>query len=249
MELATTNYNGIEQYAFIHDGISLGVGEEVRLDVPVPISGNRNFGLYVGGTVPVTGVLGTDTRQDYISVYSGTDNRIATRGFDGTQEYNNVELIAVDASAVFVAQTTANRFEVGFYTVEDVRVVTAIRTPDFPNAATFVGIYADAREQGTLGTADNFRIQLIGSALDTPLDTPLGLIDREQTLMNQQGQTVDSNGGVHVFMWSRADPSTRDPSDRAFDTTEAAHSHYFKNPVTGDWTCLLYTSPSPRDRG
>ena len=236
LELATTNYNGIEQYAFIHDGISLGVGEEVRLDVPVPISGNRNFGLYVGGTVPVTGVLGTDTRQDYISVYSGTDNRIATRGFDGTQEYNNVELIAVDASAVFVAQTTANRFEVGFYTVEDVRVVTAIRTPDFPNAATFVGIYADAREQGTLGTADNFRIQLIGSALDTPLDTPLGLIDREQTLMNQQGQTVDSNGGVHVFMWSRADPSTRDPSDRAFDTTEAAHSHYFKNPVTGDWT-------------
>ena len=76
----------------------------------------------------------------------------------------------------------------------------------------------------------------MGSSLSNTSGNPLGLIDREQTLMNQQGQTVDSNGGVHLLMWSRADPSTRDPSDRAFDTTEAAHSHYFKNPVTGDWT-------------
>ena len=235
LELATTNYNGIEQYAFIYDGLSLEVGEEVRLDVPIPVLGNRNLGLYVGGTAPVTGVLGTEARQDYIAVYSGTNSRVATRGFDGTGEYNNVELIALGASSLFIAQTDENRFEVGFYTAEDVRVVVAVRTPDFLNAATFVGIYADAREQGTLGTADNFRIQ---SLADSPSvdDSPLGLIDREQTLMNQQGQTVDSNGGVHVLMWSRADPSTRDPSDRAFDTTEAAHAHYFKDPVTGEWT-------------
>ena len=74
------------------------------------------------------------------------------------------------------------------------------------------------------------------SPSNIPSEGPLGLIDREQTLMNQQGQTVDSNGGVHVLMWSRADPSTYDPSDRAFDTTEAAHAHYFKDPVTGNWT-------------
>ena len=66
LELATTSFNGIEQHAFIYDGLSLAVGEEVLLDVPVPISGNRNLGLYVGGTEPVNGVLGTDTRQDYI---------------------------------------------------------------------------------------------------------------------------------------------------------------------------------------
>ena len=66
--------------------------------------------------------------------------------------------------------------------------------------------------------------------------TPLGLIDRNQTLMNQQGQTVDSNGGVHVLMWSRKDPATHDPEDRPFDTTEAAHSHYFKDPITGEWS-------------
>ena len=237
LELVTTNYNGIEQYAFIYDGLSLDVGEEVRLDVPIPVVGNRNFGLYVGGTAPVTGVLGTETRRDYISIYSGTDNRIATRGFDGTNEYNNIETNAAGASTMFIAQTTANTFEVGFYTAADARIVVAIRTPQFANAATFVGIYADARAQGTLGTADNFRIQSMDVPVDNnPPENPLGLIDRHQTLMNQQGQTVDSNGGVHILMWSRADPSTRDPSDRAFDTTEAAHAHYFKDPVTGDWT-------------
>ena len=180
--------------------------------------------------------MGTETRQDYISVYAGTNNRISTRGFDGTDEYNIVELDAEGASSMFIARTTSRRFEVGFYTADEVRVLIATRNPDFPNAATFVGIYADAREQGTLGTADNFRIQLMGSPLDTPLVNPLGLIDRAQTLMNQQGQTVDSSGGVHVLMWSRADPLTRDPSDRAFDTTEAAHAHYFKDPATGNWT-------------
>ena len=234
LELRTTNFNGIEQYAFIYDGLSLDVGEEVRLDVPVPISGNRNLGLYVGGTEPVTSVQGLDTRQDYIAVYAGTNNRVATRGFDGTNEYNNIEATAINASTLFIAQPSANTFEVGFYR-NGVRNVTAVRIPAFPNAATFVGIYADARAQATIGTADNFRIQSMDSSLGNTSGNPLGLIDREQTLMNQQGQTVDSNGGVHVIMWSRADPSTRAPSDRAFDTTEAAHAHYFKDPVTGDW--------------
>ena len=150
-------------------------------------------------------MLGTETRRDYISIYSGTDNRIATRGFDGTNEYNNIETNAAGASTMFIAQTTANTFEVGFYTAADARIVVAIRTPQFANAATFVGIYADARAQGTLGTADNFRIQSMDVPVDNnPPENPLGLIDRHQTLMNQQGQTVDSNGGVHILMWSRA---------------------------------------------
>lgn len=63
---------------------------------------------------------------------------------------------------------------------------------------------------------------------------PLGLIDRNQTLMNQQSQTVDINGGFHVLMWSRENPATHDPSDRPFDTTEAAHVHYYKAP-DGTW--------------
>lgn len=228
LELETTAYDGIEQYAFIYNGLVLSVGEEIVLDVPIPLSGNRNLGLYVGGTAPVTGAFGADTRQDYISVYSGTNNNIATRGFDGTNEYSNTQDNAAGAASMFIARTAANTFEVGYYTAAGDREVFETRTPNFPNAATFVGIYADARAVGTVGTADNFRIKTT--------DIPLGLIDRHQTLMNQQGQTVDTGGGVHVAMWSRADPATRDSGDRAFDTTEAAHAHYFKDPLTGKWT-------------
>lgn len=176
----------------------------------------------------MTGVFGTDTRQDDITVYSGTDNTIATRGFDGTTEYSNTADNAAGASSMFIAQIGANTFQIGYYTATGDRVVFETRTPSFPNAATFVGIYADARAVGTVGTADNFRIKTS--------DIPLGLIDRHQTLMNQQGQTVDTDGGVHVAMWSRADPATRDSGDRAFDTTEAAHAHYYKDPLTGQWT-------------
>ena len=230
LELVTTNYDGIEQLAFIYGGLSLGVGQEILLDVHVPVFGNRNLGLYVGGTAPVAGVFGAESRRDYITVYSGVNDRIATRGFDGTSEYNNTEAtVDTDSfSTMFIARSGANTFDVGFYTAEGVRTIFETRTPEFPNAATFVGVYADVREQGTLGTADNFRVQTMRS--------PLGLIDRNQTLMNQQTQTVDNSGGFHVLMWSRADPATHDSSDRAFDTTEAAHAHYFKDSVTGEWS-------------
>lgn len=186
LELETTSYDGIEQYAFIYGGLSLAVGQEVVLDVPIPLSGDRNLGLYVGGTAPVVGVFDgvadapIETRFDYITCYSGTNNNIATRGFDGDTEYNNVQAAAGGAPSMFIAQTVANTFEVGFYDVDGVRTVFETRTPEFANAATFVGVYADAREAGIVGTADNFRIQAIPSDLllgDVNLDGSVNFLD------------------------------------------------------------------------
>ena len=65
---------------------------------------------------------------------------------------------------------------------------------------------------------------------------PLGLVDRQQTLINQQGQAVDLDGGVHVLMWQREDPSTFSSDDFAFDSREAAYFHYYKDASTGVWT-------------
>jgi len=179
LEIETTSYDGIEQYAFIYNGLSLEVGQEVVLDVPIPLIGDRNFGLYVGGTEPVTGVFDgvadapIETRQDYITCYSGLNNFIATRGFDGTDtEYPNTQFNTEgDAPSLFIAQPTVNTFDVGFYNAAGERTVFETRNPEFPNAATFVGIYADVREAGTVGTADNFRIQPI------PSDVLVGDID------------------------------------------------------------------------
>ncbi|MDB2687310.1 hypothetical protein N9Y42_08870, partial [Mariniblastus sp.] len=62
LEVNTTAYDGIEQIAYIYSGFSLGIGDELQADFSLPIAGNRNFGLYVGGTAPTTSV-----RQDYIT--------------------------------------------------------------------------------------------------------------------------------------------------------------------------------------
>ena len=65
---------------------------------------------------------------------------------------------------------------------------------------------------------------------------PLGQIDRLQTLINQQGQTVDLQGGVHALMWQRENPSTSSSDDNAFDSREAAYFHYYKDPASGQWS-------------
>lgn len=180
LELETTVYDGIEQYAFIYNGLSLNVGDEVVLDVPIPVIGNRNLGLYVGGSAPVPAVFDVATRADYITCYSGTNFNIATRGFDGTTEYGNTQSNVEGNETIFIAQPAANTFEVGTYSPAGERLVFETRTPAFANTATFVGIYADVREAGTLGTADNFRIQPIPAGVlkgDIDLNGEVNFLD------------------------------------------------------------------------
>ena len=162
LTLVTDSYDDIEQHAFINNGLTLEVGEELQLNATVPAVGNRNIGLYVGGTAPATGV-----RQDYITVYTNVapNTQVFTRGFDGTTEYDNLFGAAEGSDTVFIARTDVNVFEVGFY-LDGVREIIATREPAFPNTANFVGIYADVREAGTLGVVDN----LTKVEIDTMMD-------------------------------------------------------------------------------
>lgn len=153
LSLETTAFDGIEQHAFIYNGASLQIGQELRADISsIPITGNRNFGLYVGGTAPTPGI-----RQDYISVYGGTNANIASRGFDGTSEYNNPQADGSTADMLFIARTGENTFDAGFYDSTG-RVVLTTRTPTTPNSADFLGFYADVREAGIIGFGDNLEI-------------------------------------------------------------------------------------------
>ena len=154
LTLVTDSYDDIEQHAFINNGLTLEVGEELQLNATVPAVGNRNIGLYVGGTAPVTGV-----RQDYITVYTNVapSTQVFTRGFDGTTEYNNLFGSAQGADRIFIARIDVNVFEVGFY-LGGAREVIATREPAFANTANFVGIYADVRATGTLGVVDNLTL-------------------------------------------------------------------------------------------
>ncbi len=62
-------------------------------------------------------------------------------------------------------------------------------------------------------------------------------LDRRQALINQQGQIVDGEGGVHALMrHRRQEPGFEwQPGDGTFATSDAAYHHYYRDPVSGLW--------------
>lgn len=154
LQLSTTTYDGIEQHAFIISGVSLGVGQELQADVIVGATGTQDIGLYVGGTTPQTGI-----RRDYIAMYRRNNGQLFSRGFDGTTEYplagNWTNSIPIDT--LFIARVAQNTFEAGWY-YNGVRTVLVTRSPNYANAATVIGFYADVRGVGVVGSLDNLRI-------------------------------------------------------------------------------------------
>ncbi len=154
LQLNTTVYDGIEQYAMIKSGFSLGIGQELQVDVVIGAAGSQDIGLYVGGTTPAAGV-----RQDYIAMYRRNNGQLFSRGFDGTGEYalagdwtNNIPI-----TKLFIARTAENTFEAGWYN-GDVRNIMVTRIPATANSADVIGIYADVRGAGVVGSVDNLTI-------------------------------------------------------------------------------------------
>jgi hypothetical protein len=63
-------------------------------------------------------------------------------------------------------------------------------------------------------------------------------LDRQQALLNQQGQIVDGAGGVHVLMFHRRqEPGFEwQPGDGVFShRQDSAYYHYYRDPVSGAW--------------
>ena len=174
--LTTALFDGIEQYAFIRDGLTLAVGQELQIDITDTRAGSQDIGLYVGGVAPTNTPdtpLGTaaSTREEYVAVYYRfTNNEILTRGFGGTTEFPSDGSSAgnqPDANVLFIARTAADEYEAGFISDDDGRVVIQTRSaPDVSgNDASFVGLFADVRGAGTVGTVDNLRIDPIVSTM------------------------------------------------------------------------------------
>ena len=64
-------------------------------------------------------------------------------------------------------------------------------------------------------------------------------LDRTQSVMNQQAQTVDADGVVHALMWHRRDDGVNGEFDweegERFSAADSAYYHYHRDPLTGDW--------------
>lgn len=164
----TTSYDGIEQTAFIRNGLTLEVGEELGADFSV--TGSQDLGLYVGGTTPTAGV-----RQDYVAVYARGDGALYSRGFDGTTEYALAGGVTPTYDSLFIARTDTNTYELGYYDNGTRNIITT-RTPTTANEGDVVGFYTDVRAAGTLEFADNLQITLIPEPTSLTALGGLGLL-------------------------------------------------------------------------
>lgn len=151
LEYDTSSYDGIEQTAYIYDGLALAVGQEVQAVIDHN-GASQDLGLYVGGTTPAAG-----TREDYVAVYARGNGEVFSRGFDGTSEYGLSGGGTPAYESLFIARTDVNTYEAGYYEA-GVRNVLATRTPSFANEGDVVGFYSDVRAAGVLGSVVSWSV-------------------------------------------------------------------------------------------
>lgn len=166
LRINTTDYDGIEQFAFTRTDFSLDVGFELQADFTWGYSGSgdKDIGLYVGAGDPTK-----DVREDFVNIYRrSSGGQLNSRGFNGTSELSLVNLRDITPDTLFIARTAADTFELGYYIGGNRNIVTT-RIMDNTDIGTAIGFYADVRGTGVAGRADNLSIIPEPSTLLLPL--------------------------------------------------------------------------------
>lgn len=155
LQIDTTTYDGIEQFALTRIDVSLSVGYELTAAYSHQNLGLQDIGLYVGAGHPSAGV-----RADYVNIYMRNNGQLYSRGFTGTTELSLSGGSSPAVESLFIARTAPNDFELGWYEggVRNVLVTRTMSNTDIGNA---IGFYADVRGAGTRGNLDNLTIALI----------------------------------------------------------------------------------------
>lgn len=153
LQLTTTNYDAIEQYALTRTDFSLPIGQQLVCDYSHLNLGSQDIGLYVGDGTPSALV-----RSNYVSVYIRNDEEVYSRGFDGSTEFGLAGGGAhPNLDYLFIARLDTNVFEAGYYEA-GARTVLVTRTNTVGGIGSSVGFYADVRALGTRGNVDNLRL-------------------------------------------------------------------------------------------
>lgn len=105
--------------------------------------------------------------------------------------------------------------------------------------------YAYSDDNGQ--TWNNSDGQTLGSTIS--INSPgivIQSLDLQQALINQQGQAVDNDGGVHALMYHRRQEPGYEwqDGDGLFFKGDSAYFHYYRDPLTGDWVASML----PTDR-
>jgi PEP-CTERM motif len=156
LQLNTTAYDGIEQYALTRTDYSLDPGWELIADFSAGYTGTQDIGLYVGAGTPTP-----DVRADYVNIYMRSNGQLFSRGFNGGTEFPLSGGGTPAATALFIARTGVDTFDLGWYE-GGVRNVLTSRTIFSGNpVGNSIGFYADIRNAGIVGNMDNLSLSEI----------------------------------------------------------------------------------------
>ena len=134
LQIDTTSYFAIEQYALTRTDVTLGVGETLIADYANTNTNSQDIGLYVGAGTPTSGV-----RADYVNVYARNNGQVFTRGFNGTTELGLAGGATPSPTGLFVTRTGSNTFDLG-YIVAGVRTTITSRTMTNGSIGNAVGV-------------------------------------------------------------------------------------------------------------
>lgn len=153
LQISTTTYVGIEQFALTRTDSPLTIGNELQVDYNADNLGSQDIGLYVGSATPTV-----DIRSNYLNVYVRSNGQIYSRGFNGITELSLTGgSTPANIDQLFVARTGTNDFELGYYDGAT-RTVLATRTGITGVDGSVIGFYADVRAAGTRGSLDNLTV-------------------------------------------------------------------------------------------
>jgi hypothetical protein len=167
--------------------------------------------------------------------------RTLTDGGEGTGEYDDVSN---------QPSPTRNSYHNGFHVDPSGRLHTTWTYREGSFGANHDIHYAYSDDLGV--TWFNNADQLTGVSDSSPitLNSP-GIVivelDRQQALINQQGQIVDNEGGVHVLAYHRRqEPGFEwQPGDGNFFRGDSAYHHYYRDPATGQWQIRRFPDGTP----
>lgn len=155
LQINTSTYDGIEQFALTRTDFSLGVGYELKASYAHLNTASQDIGLYVGAGTPTT-----DVRADYINIYMRNNGQLFSRGFNGATELGLSGGASPAPDTLFIARTALDTFDLGYYNGA-VRTILTTRTLANTAIGNAIGFYADIRGAGIRGNMDNLTLSVI----------------------------------------------------------------------------------------
>ena len=158
VQLNTTNYIGIEQFALTRTDYPLGVYYELTATFVAGYTGTQDIGLYVGAGTPTT-----DVRANYVNIYMRNNGQLFSRGFNGTTEFSLSGGGTPTVSSLFIARTATDVFELGWYqgTTRNILATRTVSNGNLAGIGNAIGFYADVRSAGIVGSMDDLTLTFI----------------------------------------------------------------------------------------